>query len=1118
MKNILYQESIVEIKHLFHIMKITTLILFIFAGTAFATETYSQVMKVTVMADKISTGKVINEIEKQTDYLFVYNVNEVNLKRTVQVNAENKSVAEVLNKVFEGTDIYYAMEGKNIMLMSKAKENSSVQQTENKIKGVVKDTNGEPIIGANITVKGQSIGTITDIDGRFILEASTNALLQVTYIGYVSQELQVNNRKEITIILQEDAKALEEVVVIGYGTAKKSDLTGSTAQIKPEALTASVVGNALESLQGKAAGVAVFNDNKPGASPSIRVRGSGSITASNEPLYVVDGFPLMDGNISDLNPSDIESMEILKDASSTAIYGSRGANGVVMITTKKGKSGTKNLSVNTSVGVQIPGRLANLISGEDFINFMNAGYKNQGSNVPFPNNPSTYATDTNWEKEILENSSLLQDYIIPFDGSSNKTNYMLSTGFYNQEGLLKAQNYQKYTFHGNLQHSFNKWLTIGANTQFTYSIQDVFDSALIDIYRYGWPTEKIKDEDGAYNIASMHNTYMLYPWNPVLDMNETTTRFTTNRFLGSLFAEMQLTKDLKYRLSLGIDLKNTRKYNYVSSESAINKASGLKGNGYNNWDKRFSKVMENILTYNHTWNKHRLTATAVYSWQDFTYEDINLSGSGFENDQTGAWSMGLADKSSVSWATNKYSNKLISFTGRVSYVYDDKYLLTATSRWDGSSRFGANSKWGYFPSVGLGWRLSQESFLKSNKVITNLKIRSSFGITGNQEIGNYKSLAQLTGSNYTDGSSVIYGFKESIGNGDLKWERTTQLDLGFDLGLWNRMDIAFDYYIRNTNDLLYDVPIPSTSGYSRILSNIGKVTNKGWELSVGGTIIQNKDFNLYASANITYNQNKIKELYGGVDEVSVRYEAGGLARILKVGESVDAVYARHSLGIIKTQEQLEEYKKKVPNTAANAQLGDEMYEDIDKDGSISSDDYICLGSVQPKYFYGLNIGMEYKGFGISIYGQGGHKYASITGAEDYYTNNSAWAMSYANLTSYLLYGENQISNNVHIPTQYAYKHMWSPENPDGDYPTAGAHDVYLSDRTNSNWKYFILKNIQVNYDLAPLLKIKSVKSLKVNLNFQNFVTFANHRGYNPINGDTSNPWAKSIILGINAKF
>ncbi len=1117
MKNILYQESIVEIKHLFRMMRNTLLALFVFAGTAFATESYSQTMKVTVVADNMSTGKVISEIEKQTDYLFVYNVNEVNLKRNVKVNAQNKSVAEVLNKVFEGTDIYYAMEGKNIMLMSKAKDGEATQQA-NKVTGIVKDANGEPIIGANVTVKGQSIGTITDIDGRFVLDAPKDAVLQITYIGYISQEVKVSGKKGLNIVLKEDTETLDEVVVIGYGTAKKSDLTGATAQIKPEALTSSVVGNALESLQGKAAGVAVFNDNKPGASPSIRVRGSGSITASNEPLYVVDGFPLMDGNISDLNPSDIESMEILKDASSTAIYGSRGANGVVMITTKKGKSGTKNLSVNTSVGVQMPGRLANLISGEDFINFMNAGYKNQGSNMPFSNTSSTYTTDTNWEKEILENSSLLQDYSITFDGSSNKTNYMLSTGFYNQEGLLKAQNYQKYTFHGNLQHSFNKWLTVGANTQFTYSIQDVFDSALIDIYRYGWPTENVKNEDDTYNISSMHNTYILYPWNPVLDMNETTTQFTTNRFLGTLFAEIQLMKDLKYRLNLGVDLKNTRKYNYVGSESAVNKASGLKGNGYNNWNKRFSKVMENILTYNHTWNKHRLTATAVYSWQDFTYEDINLSGSGFENDLTGAWSMGLADKSSVSWGTNKYSNKLISFTGRVSYVYDDKYLLTATSRWDGSSRFGANNKWGYFPSVGLGWRLSQESFLKENKVITNLKIRGSFGITGNQEIGNYKSLAQLTGSNYTDGSSVIYGFKESIGNGDLKWERTTQFDLGFDLSLWNRMDIVFDYYTRNTNDLLYNVPIPSTSGYSSILSNIGKVTNKGWELSVGGNIMQNKDFNLYASVNVTYNQNKIKELYGGVDEVAVRYEAGGLARVLKVGNSVDAIYARHSLGIIKTQEQLDEYKKKVPNTAANAQLGDEMYEDIDGDGSISSNDYVCLGSVQPKYFYGLNLSMEYKGFGLSVYGQGGHKYASIAGAEDYYANNSAWAMSYANLTSYLLYGENQISNNVYIPTQYAYEHMWSPENPNGNYPTAGAHDVYLSDRTNANWKYFILRNIQFNYDLAPLLNIKSVKSLKVNLNFQNFVTFANHRGYNPINGDTSNPWAKSIILGINAKF
>jgi len=987
------------------------------------------------------------------------------------------------------------------------------------VSGTVVDANGEGIIGASVLVKGTSNGSITDIDGNFILNnVPEKGLISVTYIGYKGIEMPVSGKSTLRVVLQEDQEILDEVVVIGYGTARKSDLTGSTAQIKADHITASVVGNALESLQGKAAGVAVFNDNKPGESPNIRVRGSGSISASNEPLYVVDGFPLMDSNINDINPSDIESMEILKDASSTAIYGSRGANGVVMITTKKGKTGTKNLSVNTSVGVQLPGRLSNIISGDDFINFMNAGYKNQGSNAPFPNAPSTYAANTNWEKEILQSSAMLQDYSVTFDGSNNKTAYMLSVGFYDQEGLLKAQNYQKYTYHGNLQHEFNKWLTVGANTQFTYSTQEVFDGALFDIYRYGWPTEPVKNEDGSYNIASLHNTHIIFPWNPILDMNEVTTKNTTNRFLGTLFSEVQLLKDLKYRLSLGVDLRNTRKYKYASSQSAENSASASKGNGYNYWTKGLSKVMENILTYNHTWNKHRLNATAVYSWQDFTYEDINLSGAGFENDQTGAWSMGLADKSSVSWSTNKYSNTLISFTGRASYVYDDRYLLTVTSRWDGSSRFGTNNKWGYFPSAGLGWRISQESFLKDNKTITNLKLRGSVGITGNQEIGNYKSLAQLTASNYTDGSSVIKGFKESIGNDDLKWERTTQVDVGFDLSLWNRLDVTFDYYTRNTNDLLYNVPIPSTSGYSSILSNIGKVHNYGYEITIGGTILDTKDFKLNASANVTYNKNEIKELYGDVDQVAVRYESSGLARILKVGNPVDGVYARRSLGIIKTQEQLDAYKKAVPNTAANAQLGDEMYEDLDGDGSISTKDYVCIGSVQPKYFYGLNVNMEYKGIGLSIFGQGGSKYASVAGSEDYYTNNTAWSMGYANLTSYLLYAENQAGNNVYTPTKYAYKRMWSESNPNGNFPAAGAHGVYLSDRTNANWNYFILKNIQFSYDLSPLLKINTVKSLKVNLNFQNFVTFANHRGYNPINGDTSNPWAKSIILGINAKF
>lgn len=337
MKNILYQESIVEIKHLFRMMRNTLLALFVFAGTAFATESYSQTMKVTVVADNMSTGKVISEIEKQTDYLFVYNVNEVNLKRNVKVNAQNKSVAEVLNKVFEGTDIYYAMEGKNIMLMSKAKDGEVAQQA-NKVTGIVKDTNGEPIIGANVTVKGQSIGTITDIDGRFVLDAPKNAVLQITYIGYVSQEVKVSGNKELNIILKEDTETLDEVVVVGYGTMKKRDITGSVSSVNTSVLTAGSTPSAADALQGRIAGVNIQkNAGRPGGSYSIQIRGVSSIKNKNSgPLYVIDGIPTSEG-MNDLNPSDIETIDVLKDASATAIYGSRGANGVVIVTTKRGE-------------------------------------------------------------------------------------------------------------------------------------------------------------------------------------------------------------------------------------------------------------------------------------------------------------------------------------------------------------------------------------------------------------------------------------------------------------------------------------------------------------------------------------------------------------------------------------------------------------------------------------------------------------------------------------------------------------------------------------------------------------------------------------------------------------
>ena len=383
MKNILYQESIVEIKHLFHIMKITALILFIFAGTAFATETYSQTMKVTVVADKISTDKVIHEIEKQTDYLFVYKVNEVNLKRTVQVNAENKPVAEVLNKVFEGTDIYYAMEGKNIMLMSRAKEIASVQQAENKVKGVVKDTNGEPIIGANITIKGQSIGTITDIDGQFVLNAPADGVLQITYIGYISQEVNIANKKELIITLKEDTQALDEVVIVGFGTQKKVNLTGSIGIATAKELESRPVTSAVQALQGLVPGLQIStNTGELDKTANINIRGTGTISegSSGAPLILIDG---MEGDLNTVNPQDIENISVLKDAAASSIYGSRAPFGVILVTTKSGSKGKTSVNYNNSFRVSTPVNMPEMMDSYSFANFMNSGSLNQGGGLIF---------------------------------------------------------------------------------------------------------------------------------------------------------------------------------------------------------------------------------------------------------------------------------------------------------------------------------------------------------------------------------------------------------------------------------------------------------------------------------------------------------------------------------------------------------------------------------------------------------------------------------------------------------------------------------------------------------------------------------------------------------------
>ena len=988
---------------------------------------------------------------------------------------------------------------------------ASTQQT-NTVSGIVRDNTGEPLIGVSVVLKSnQRVGTVTNMDGHYSISVPSGSTLVFSYVGYKSQTVKVNGGS-LNITLQEDRSNLEEVVVVGYGTMKKRDLTGSITSLKTDDITSKMTANALETLQGKSTGVSVFSNNQPGAEPTLRIRGNASINSGSDPLIVLDGFPLVDGNMNDINPADIESMEVLKDASSTAIYGSRGANGVIMITTKKGSTGRNNLSMHANLGISTPSRLIETIDGQDFIDYITTAYTNKGVTVPTLSNKY----NTNWQKEFIESSALTQDYGVTFDGANDRTSYMISGGYYNQDALVAGRGFEKFTVHTNLDHKFNSWLTVGASLQMTNSNHNVLtDPVINDIFRFGWPTDPIYNEDGSYNII-MHGE----AWNPFADNAATTNNTKSLRFLGNFYAQAQITKHLSYKLSIGYDTKTSNRYQFITSKSAKSIYQNLTtSSGSHNWMRSRSKLMDHILTYENQWDVHRLTATAVYSWQDYTYRYSEMSGQ-FDNDILGAWNFEGSNAASRTTKSDTYSNRLISYTGRVAYSYKDRYMLTATIRFDGSSRFGEDKKWGTFPSVGFAWRVTEESWLNENPVITDLKLRASYGVTGNQEIGNYSSLSKLStdnNGNYSDGEGAITGYYESVGNPKLKWERTTQVDLGFDLALWDRIFMNVDYYTRTTNDLLYNVPIPSTSGFSTVMSNVGKVQNHGLEIALNADIVRQKDLKVNFGVNFSANTNKIKELYNDVKEVTIGNGFGttGLSRILRVGEPVTGIYGLKSLGIIKTQEQLDEYKALVPSYASNTKIGDEMYADLNNDNNINVGDLYCLGSIEPKYVYGLNLGVDYKKFSLKVFGQGAWKYASYVGGENSGNNGTKWALGYQDLGSYSLWADNNMRNLIGVPTKDAYKKM-------GDtYPAPGANNVKLSDRTNADWSYFILRNIQLSYDFSNLLKladIKTVKSLTLNVNFQNFVTFANHTGYNPENGDVSNPFPKTIMFGVSAKF
>lgn len=1147
MKNILYQEFIVEIKHLFRIMKNTVIALFVFFGTAYASESYSQTMKVTVVKDKISTGEVINEIEKQTDYLFVYDENEVNMKRDVKLNAQNMPVAEVLNKIFEGTRIYYAMEGKNIMLMSK--EIDDIQQANN-IKGIVKDVNGEPIIGANITVKGQTIGTITNIDGQFTLDAPANAVLQVSYIGYLSQEVKVSGQKELIVVLKEDTQSLEEVVVVGYGKQSRAKVTSAISKIDGSKLVTDMnVSSFDQALASKMPGVNIQQTTgAPGAGVNIKIRGSNSINYSGQPLIVVDGVPLsnhssnstMQGGTSlseygtnplaMINPADIESIDVLKDAASAAIYGSRGSNGVIIITTKQGKVGKAKVNFSMYTGVSQITKKVDVMDAYELANYTKMSrdlqYQLAGGN---PNDPMSARTNpnhkypdymipyikgkkgltnTDWQDEIYR-SAFQQNYDINVSGGTEKMNYYVSANFTDQDGIIINTGMKRYSVRANVNANITEKLKFGIRMSATQSDNKLVRSedawsreGLVITALMYHPNLPAYNADGSIAtdlmlLESKKGVNVAQIQNPVALATMVTNDLTTRSFNGNLELEYAIMNDLKMKTSFGIEsIGMHRGYYRPKGLSSRNEfAPTLTTNiGNDTRSSIFNWIAEANLAYNKSFGKHDLEALLNFSAQKEKSAYTYLHGMNFPNDNVRTMN------AAASTNGNSYAQEaaMASFLGRVMYSYDNKYMLTASLRRDGSSRFAENSRWGWFPSVSGGWNVSREEFYPQNAMMNNLKFRASYGITGNANIPYYGGITTLSANNYIFGGATFQGFAPSNSpNKDLSWESTATINVGIDAGFFNnKLQLAFDAYQSETSDLLLNVVVPATSGFTSALQNIGKVRNRGLEVMLSTSLKLAKALSWDGSLTFSTNKNEVVALAPGQEQILYSSGLSDASFIVKVGESLGSFYGYRVDGIFTSQSQFDS----TPHLEGQKQgVGDFIYADINGDKKVDANDRTILGNANPDFTWGFNNTLRWKNvdFGLGIEGKHG---VEIFNATHRYLAE-AWGNNLA------VYGKSSAPRSV-----WAY----------GTKSHTRPSSWHVEDAS-----FVRIRNISLGYTFR---KVLGSNMIRVYASATNPFTFTNYSGYNPevsnkgvsaitAGEDFGNyPVSKSYIFGINVTF
>lgn len=968
------------------------------------------------------------------------------------------------------------------------------------VQGVVKDQTGETVIGASVMEKGTTNGTITGIDGDFSLNMSSNGTLVVSFVGYKTQEVQVKGQKQLQVVLSEDAEMLDEVVVIGYGTMKKSDLTGAVSSIGNKDIKDSPVSNLGQAIQGKISGVQIVDAGKPGDNVSIKIRGLGSIN-NCDPLVVIDGVPT-DLGLSSLNMADVERLDVLKDASATAIYGSRGANGVVMITTKRGTEGKGKLAVSANYSFQNATNVPSLLNAAKYAELSNDMMVNSGRN-PNPEwaNPSELGAGTDWMDELLR-TGVMQNYTVSYSGGNEKSHYYVSGGFLDQSGIVKSVNYRRFTFQSNSDAQVLKWLKFSNNITFSADTKKSGSYNIGDALK-ALPIYPVKNEDGSWSGPNGNSEWYGSTRNPIGPTELNKSQTDGYNFLANLTAELTFTKWLKFKSTFGYDAKFwfidnfTPKYNWKPTPTE-------ETSRYKSDNKSFTYLWDNYFLFDHTFaEKHRVGLMAGMSAQWNTNDYLNAQKNVFMFDNVHEMDNG---EEMYAIGGNETEWALLSYMARVNYSYEDRYLLTATIRRDGSSRFGKKHRWGTFPSVSVAWRASQEKWFPKNDYINDLKVRAGYGVTGSQaSVGNYSYLASYNTSVYPFGISSgnqTALVSSTLANPYIHWEEVAQTNIGFDASLFNsRVMFSFDAYLKETRDMLVKASIPITSGFedtTTTYTNAGKVRNQGIEMSLH-TINLTGELGWETNLTATYNKNKIKDLNSDVPYY-INQINNSYVTMLAKDYPINVFYGYVTDGIFQNQSEV--------NTHAvqpGAEPGDIRFRDLNNDGVINDSDRTVIGNPNPSWLFSMNNSLSYKGFELSVFLQG------IAGNKIYNANNidnTGMAAAYNQTTDVLK--------------------RWQGEGTSNSMPRAVFGDpnqnTRVSDRFVENGSYLRLKNITLSYTFPKQwLQKAQIENARLSLSCENVATITGYSGFDPevgINGIDQNryPISRTFSLGLNFNF